>query len=172
MYSIRSCPLPDNALLVRYLKAGGYTDCYMTEISGQISHAQYVYAFYTSFVFKLERFILKWTVSKPSTDVQAGQLAEGSTDKFAAWTVESRTDNQLLMSDFLGRTKSWLMVMHLDKRTRLYFGSAIVPKTNTRIGRSTIGFGLKVLVWFHKIYSVVLLWATKSRLENSSGMKF
>jgi hypothetical protein len=142
----------------------------MTEISREISHAQYVYAFYTSFVFKLEQSILKWAVSKPSTDVQAGQLAEGSTDKFAAWTVETRTDNQLLMSDFLGRTKSWLMVMPLEKHTRLYFGTAIVPKTNARTGRSTIGFGFHALLGFHKLYSAVLLWAAKLRLENPSGM--
>jgi hypothetical protein len=144
----------------------------MTEISGQISHAHYVYAFYTSFVFKLERFILKWTVSRPSTDVQAGKLAEGSIDKFAAWTVDIRTDNQLVMSDYLGRTKSWLMVMPFEKHTRLYFGTASVPKTNARTGRSTIGFGFHALLGFHKLYSMILLYSSKVRLKALSRTNY
>jgi hypothetical protein len=172
LFSIRSYPLPDNALLDKYRKSGGYTDCYITEISREISHAQYVYAFYTSFVFKLERSILKWTVSKPSTDIQAGQLAKGSTDEFAAWTVEARTENQLLLSDYLGRTKSWLMVMPLEKRTCLYFGTAIVPRVHAEAGLSTIGTGFHALLGFHKIYSIALLWAAKSLLESSPGTIF
>jgi hypothetical protein len=151
-------------LLGRYRTEGGYADCYVTDIPISVSHAQYVNAFYTSFVFKLERFILKWTVSKPSTDRQAKQLADGLTDKFAAWTVEARTENQLLMSDFLGRTKSWLMIVPLKTGTRLYFGTAVVPIANSRTGKSTIGFGFHVLLGFHKLYSVVLLFNTRLQL--------
>ena len=105
LFSIQTCPLPDDALLRRYCRDGSYTDCYMTEIPIPISHAQYVNAFYTTPLFKLERFILTWTVSKPSTDAQASQLADGLTESFAAWTVEARTENQLLMCDFASRTR-------------------------------------------------------------------
>jgi hypothetical protein len=164
---IQSCPLPDNALLSRYRNEDAYTDCYMIDISMRVSHAQYVNAFYTTFVFKLERFILKWTVSKPSTDAQAKQLADGARDSFAAWTVEARTEDQLLMCDFASRTRSWLMIVPLesDGGTRLYFGSAVVPIVDFRTGKSTLGLGVRLLLGFHRIYSVVLLYAAKSRLE-------
>lgn len=163
--SIQPCPLPDNALLNKYRRDGGYTDCYMTEISIPVSHAQYVNAFYTTTLFKLERFILTWTVSKPSTDTQAKQLADGTRDAFAAWTVEERIEDQLLMCDFVSRTRSWLMVAPLEKGTRLYFGSAIVSKT----GKSTVELGYRALIGFHKMYSVALLYAARSRLEKTKG---
>jgi hypothetical protein len=73
-----SSPLPPGALLAKYVREGAYADCYVTDIAGAVSHAQYVEAFYTTAVFKLERLILKWAVSKPSTDGEARQLAAGT----------------------------------------------------------------------------------------------
>ena len=169
MFSIESCPLPDEALLGKYVRSGAYTDCYRTEAPGNVTHAQFVSAFYTTLIFKLERAILKLAVSKPSTDAQAKQLADGSIDRFAAWQVESRCENQLLMSDFQGRTRSWLMVLPLgsddNRTTRLYFGSAVIPVQNEKTGRKSLGFGFRALVGFHKIYSEVLLCAARSRLD-------
>ncbi len=162
LFPIQTCPLPDNALLGRYSRNGSYTDCFMTEIPVLASHAQYVNAFYTTPLFKLERFILTWTVSKPSTGTQAKQLANGTRDAFAAWTVEARAENQLLMCDFVSRTRPWLMVASSEKGTRLYFGSAIVPKT----GKSTLEFGVRLLLGFHRLYSVALLYAARLRLIN------
>lgn len=161
--------MPDDALLGSYSREGAYTDCYATEVSGAVSQAQYVLAFYTTWVFKLERVILTWVVSRPSTDAQAKQLAEGSIDTFAAWHVEQRSTNQLLLCDFQGRTRSWLMVAPVvagrDARTRLYFGSAVVPVRNPTTGISTLGRGFRALLGFHKMYSKVLLYSAKSRLE-------
>lgn len=165
MFSIQPCPHPDNSLLSKYRKEGAYTDCYATDISMSVSHARYVNTFYTTFVFKLERFILKWTASRPSTDAEAKQLADGARDTFAAWTVEGRTENQLLMCDFSKRTRSWLMVVPLETGTRLYFGSAVVPRLNARTGKSTLGLGVRLLLGFHKLYSIVLLYTARARLE-------
>ena len=72
MFSIESCPIPDGALLTNYLREGTYTDCYVTDIRGSVSHPQYVLAFYTTRVFKLERLILKLAVSKPSGEGVSG----------------------------------------------------------------------------------------------------
>ena len=169
MFSVESCPIPEGALLNSYLGEGTYTDCYVTDVRGSVSHAQYVMAFYTTRVFKLERLILKVAVSRPSTDVQAEQLAAGSIDAFAAWDVEARSENQLLMCDFNRRTRSWLMVVPLESAsgtcTRLYFGSAVVPVKNSRTGKVTLGFVYRALLGFHRVYSVVLLSAARSRLE-------
>ncbi len=169
MFSIEKCKVPANALLAKYSTDGTYTDCYATEISGRISFREFVFAFYTTLLFKVERFILKWTVSKSSTDTQARQLAEGDIEKFAAWYVEDRSENEILMCDFQGRTRSWLMVIPVSTvsgaRTRLYFGSAVVPIRNSKTGESSLGFGFQALLGFHKTYSVLLLYSAKSRIK-------
>ena len=107
------CPLPDDALLARYARTDAYTDCYRTEVTGAISFAEYVTAFYTSYLFKLERVILKFAVARPSSDADASRLAAGEADTFAAWYVEARSENEILLCDFRNRTRSWLMVSSL-----------------------------------------------------------
>lgn len=168
MLSIQTCPLPDKTLLGKY-RNSGYTDCYMTDTSMPVTHAQYVNVFYTSFVFKLERLILKWIVSKPSTDAQVNQLADGLSDTFAAWTVEARTADQLLMCDYQNRTRSWLMVVPLETGTRLFFGSAVVLTADSKKGKQAAGFIYYALLWFHKFYSKVLLYSAKVRLDKLYG---
>jgi hypothetical protein len=137
----------------------------MTNAAGSISHAEYVEAFYTTALFKTERIILSWLVSAPSTDHEARELAVGERDSFAAWRVEGRSKDQLLMA--AGRTRSWLMVNPGEGFTRLYFGSAIVPK-HSGVGGG-LGLGFAALLGFHKLYSRALLGATGSKLRRSRG---
>ena len=164
MFTIEKCPIPANALLARYAMDGNYIDCYRTDISGEISLAEFIFAFYRTFIFNLERFILRWTVNKPSTDAEARQLADRAIDRFAAWQVEDRSEHELLMCDFVGRTRSWLMVEPMStngsSRTRLYFGSAVVAIQ----GKPSPDFRFRAILGFHKIYSVVLLYSARSRL--------
>jgi hypothetical protein len=171
MSRIQPSALPEHALLGRYAQAGTYTDCYTTEISRSVSHLEYVEAFYTTGVFKLERLLLAWFVSKPSSDSQARQLAAGERNSFAAWSVEERSADQLLMCDFKGRTRSWLMIASVEHgnvaATRLYFGSAVVPIASKVPGQASMGFGFRALLGFHKLYSRVLLRAACSRLARS-----
>jgi hypothetical protein len=156
-------------LLASYRTIGAHTDCFATDIVGSVSHEQFVTAFYTTFVFRLERWILKLTMNKPSTDAEAAQLASGLVDKFAAWRVEERAADQLLLSDFVRRTRSWLMIAPTHTATgpgtRLYFGSAVVPIKKSRSGKAGLGLIFRALLSFHSIYSVVLLHAAKSKLE-------
>ena len=132
MSLVRPQALPANALLVRYANGGGYADCFVTDVPLPVSHADYVEAFYTTWLFKLERLVLL-LVAKPSTDAHARQLARGERTTFAAWSVEARAPDQLLVCDYQGKTRSWLMVEPgLDQgtaTTRLYFGTGIVPVT-------------------------------------------
>ena len=169
MFSINSCPVPEGSLLSTYLRDGTYADCYATDIAKPVSHAQFVEAFYTTGVFKVERLLLQWTVARPSTDAQAKRLAAGTIDSFAAWQVESRSENQLLLADFSARTRSWLMVapfVNGDRaNTHLYFGSAVVPVKYAETGDATLEFRFRALLGFHKLYSEVLLYAARSRLE-------
>jgi hypothetical protein len=159
-------------LLARYSRDGAYTDCYAADLDRPVSHAQYVTAFYTSPVFKLERLILKWVVSRPSTDAQAEQLAAATIDRFAAWHVENRSPDQLLLCDLHGRTRSWLMVAPFSTAvgagTRLYFGSAVIPVRSSPTGKATLRLGFQALLGFHRIYSEVLLYSAKARLSEKT----
>ena len=164
-----ACDLPPGALLRRYQDSGAYADCYTIEVPRRVSHAEYVEAFYTTFVFKTERVLLSWLVSKPSTDTQAARLARGEVDSFAAWTVEARAAEQLLMADYVGRTKSWLMIAASgDAATRLYFGSAVVP-VHDESGQPRMGRSYSALLGFHKLYSRVLLQATAAKITTASA---
>ena len=166
MTSIQPCELPKNALLRRYVGRSAYTDCYATEIAHAVPHAAYVEAFYTTWVFKTERLILAWLVSRPSTDAQVRELAFGQRESFAAWNVESRAPDQLLLADFQGRTCSWLMSELLPggQSTRLYFGSAVVSIIDQRSGERKMGFVFRALLGFHKLYSRILLRSAVRRL--------
>lgn len=164
MRPIESCPLPEGALLSAYARADAYTDCYVAEVGGTIGCARYIEAFYTTPLFKLERLILRFAVSKPSTDAQARQLADAQIDTFAAWRVEARTHDQLLMCDLFGNTRSWLMAAPIPgepMRTRLYFGSAV---TATAMCRPLFG----KLLGFHVMYSKALLSSARRRIESRS----
>ena len=170
MPSIHPCELPHGALLSKYQNGGAYADCYVTEMGRHVSHAEYVQAFYTTPLFKFERLLLAWFVSKSSTDAQASELASGKLDSFAAWSVEARREDQLLMCDFQGRTRSWLMVIPMEGEsaggTRLYFGSAVVPAHAAGAGAQApvLGLTFRLLLGFHKLYSRALLFSAKSNL--------
>lgn len=165
--TVSASDLPPESLLTRYVASGAYADCFLTEVPRRVSHRQFVEAFYTSTVFSLERAILR-LASRPSTIAEATQLAAGLRDSFAAWTVEARARDQLLLCDYLGRTRSWLMVEAIEgarPATKLYFGSAVVPKRDKATGRTSLGPVFSALLGFHKTYSRVLLSAAASRLE-------
>ena len=160
MPSIEKCPVPVNTFLETYLAKGNYVDCYVTSIDKQITFAEFVFGFYTTWLFKTERLILKLLVNKPSSDLQAKQLADNEIDHFAVWTVERRGENEILMCDFLSRTRSWLMVEKAEAGTKLHFGSAVVPAK----GSESLDFGFRALLRFHQIYSILLLYAAKRKL--------
>ncbi len=166
--SIRSCALPPQALLARYGGTGAYTDCFVAQVDRQVSHAEYVETFYTGALFRVERRLLAIFMARPSTDAQVRQLASGATDRFAAWRVEDRCADQLLLCDVSGRTRSWLMVSKLPDaaapRTALYFGSAVVPARSGADGAPRLGIAFALLLGFHKWYSRCLLESARSRL--------
>jgi hypothetical protein len=164
---IRREAIPDHALHAHYLREGAYADCYATRIEQPVAHATFVAAFYTTWLFKLERFILRHLVNKPSTDAEALELARGERVSFAAWTVEARATDQIVMCDFMGRTRSWLMVEAIDggKATRLLFGSVVVPRLDAATGRASLGAGYTLMLGFHKLYSRALLRVAHARLR-------
>ncbi|MGL4573681.1 MAG: hypothetical protein ACRCV9_02715 [Burkholderiaceae bacterium] len=169
MASISHCPIPQNAFLQKYAARPGYADCYVTEVAGSVSQAAFVEAFYTTPLFKVERGILAAFARRPSTDRDARQLAKGIAPHFAAWRVEKQTAEQLLLADFTGKTRSWLMAVPLDAAegagsTRLYFGSAVVARVDKTSGQASMGLVFRALLGFHKLYSRALLRAARVRV--------
>ena len=152
--------LPDS-LLSPY-RGVGYTDCYVTELPFPVTATEFIEAFYTSSLFKLERMILSAVLRRASTDAQARELALGRRHSFAAWSVEARKEGQILLA--AGRTRSWLATTSgMSSGTQLYFGSAVVPR-HAASGTRTMGFWFWALSGFHKAYSRALLRAARNRI--------
>jgi len=153
--SVRPAPLPEDALLKRYAESStAYTDCFADDVSAGTDLAAFVGAFYTTWLFRIERFILA-RAGHPSTDEEVGALVAGEGERFAAWTVEARASEQLLMCDVAQRTRSWFMV----KDGRAYFGSAVVHGDGAR---ST---AFRWLLPFHRLYARALLALAVRRLR-------
>lgn len=157
--------LPDIALSVKYREKGAFVDCYYIDIPKEISLEKYIQAFYTTILFKVERGILSISTLKFASDKDAVQLSLGQTKDYSIWSVENRQDNQILLAEFTGKTKSWLMVQpRKNSMTRLYFGSVVVPKNLSDSGQASFGLLFHVLSKFHQIYSRALLKAATKKL--------
>lgn len=163
---IRKSSVPSDSLLGRYAASGAYADCYVTEVPGPVSQARFVEAFYTTPLFRIERWLLRLLLSRPSTDLQAQELATGQRTTFAAWSVESRTASELVLA--AGRTRSWLMVEPVGDGasggTRLSFGSVVVPSRSSADAPPRMGWVFTALLGFHKLYSRLLLQSARVRL--------
>jgi hypothetical protein len=152
--------LPESALLAAHARRGAYTDCFSLTVPGQVDLATWVEAFLTGRLFRLERRVLA-LVRLPSTDDQARALARGEADRFAAWRLEARTADELLLD--AGQTRLWLSVQPRPgptPATTLRMGSAVLPM---RPGGG-FGFLFHALIGLHLRYSRWLLTGGARRL--------
>jgi hypothetical protein len=160
--------LPEASLLDSYRAARAYTDAFTVDVPGVVTLSDFIAAFYTTWLFRLERLVLATLVAKPSRDAEARALADGHRRRFAAWTVEARETDQIVMCDFLNKTRSWLRVEPLPGgATRLWFGTAVVPARIRPDGRVQLGAGFDQLIPVHRLYARALLSAAARRLERS-----
>ena len=166
MIAIQPCEVPSNSFLRRYKDRDGYADCYMVDVMGAITQEQFVEAFYTSPLFKVERTLLRHLASRQATDADAKQLAMGKATSFSAWRVEAQSASELLLADVTGRTRSWLMATPGTRaaNTRLYFGSAVVARKGHGAHDPGMGWLFHGLLGFHRLYSRLLLRAASRRL--------
>lgn len=165
MPSVQVNSLPAGSLLKHYADSGAYTDCYTTTLAGQTSLVDFMAAFYTTPIFKVERWLIARFLGRPSTDQEAELLAQGQLNHFAAWHVESREPSQAILA--AGRTRSWLMAYPPSAEsgtTTLCFGSAVVQRR-----RGGIGWQFNALLGFHKLYSRALLAAAARRLAKGKA---
>ncbi len=162
--------LPLGAFLQTYKQSQSFTDCYVIQVSGHITQATFVEAFYSSALFKIERTLLHYLAKRPASNQDAASLASGGATQFSAWRVEAQDQHQLLLADFTGRTRSWLMAeAALDENgtqyTKLYFGSAVIPRNQTNSTTPKMGIAFNALLGFHKLYSRLLLRAAVGRMK-------
>ncbi len=146
---------------------GAYTDCYSTVVELQVSAEAFIEAFYTTALFKCERFVL-FFIGRGTTDAIVRALAVGKVNAFAAWTVEGRGENELLVCDFVGLTRSWLMAEPHENGTRLYFGSAAVPRSRDKMGNPRPGWGFRFFAPLHVIYAKALLRAAAKKVTRQA----
>jgi hypothetical protein len=157
MLAVRRIALPQDALLQSKRAAGAFTDCYVLRVERSVTLAGYIAAFFTTPVFRLERWIIARVLGKASTDAEARALAAGHSERFLVWVTEARSETQILLG--VGRTATWLRVEPAGAATMLYLGSAIEQPESARRG-----WRQRALLRFHDVYSRLLLWATALRL--------
>lgn len=155
-------PIQQQSFLGAYAQAGAFTDCYSMSVPMAVTLPQFVEAFYTTRLFKLERWLLARFLNIESSDAQAHQLAQGTGTHFSAWRVENRSSSEILLD--AGQTRSWLSVARGQgsrPETTLMFGSAVVP---VRPG-GKFGVAFHALLGFHRLYSKLLLSAAAKNLQ-------
>lgn len=150
-----------DALLQRYVEqACCYTDCFEATLPDTVALPAFITAFYTTWLFRLERAVLTLALRRRIRDSDVAALGSGDTDRFAAWTVEARQEEQILLCDIAGRTRSFLAVDSLaNGGTRLFFGSAVVPLSSGELGGA-----VRALTPLHRFYSRSLLKAACRKL--------
>lgn len=170
MFSVRPQAVPEDSLLKTFRggahpeRWGRYADCFEVTVDRNVTLADFVFAFYTSPLFRLERLLLRILIGAASSQSDARAVAQGSASQFAAWYVGERTSTQLLMCDRYERTRSWFRVVPISgNRTRLLFGSAVAGTRDA--GRDTLhrGGGFRVMLRLHVLYSHRLLHAAAKR---------
>jgi len=169
MPSVQACALPPRSLLSRYAEDGNFTDCYVIDVPRSVSQPEFVEALYLGALMRIERRLIGWFLSRPTSSADVRELAVGASNRFAAWLVEARTPNELLLQDQTGRTRSWLMSQPMPGATRLYFGSALLPRVDRTTGVKRMGPLFKPMLGFHARYSRLLLSAARSRLQAVPG---
>jgi len=163
--------VPEDALLRTFRGGahpehwGRYADCFAVSIDRSVTLAQFVFAFYTSPLFRIARGLLRLLIGAHSSSADAHAVADGTSDKFSAWYVGQRTATQLLMCDRYERTRSWFRVEpQSGGGTRLQFGSAVAARRGEKTDVPRRPTAFSVLLWFHVLYSRALLRAAKANL--------
>lgn len=162
MSRVAAVEVPRDSLLGGHARGGAFVDAYTIDVPCAVDLARFVSVFYATPLFRVERALLAVLLRRPSSDDDLRRLAAGASDRFAAWRVEARSTDEILLA--AGRTRSWLHVAPRDGGTRLSFGSAVLPGRDGRMGAL---FG--ALLGFHRAYSRALLGSARRAIERRAG---
>lgn len=164
MNPIQTLAVAPGSLLGRLAaERAAFADAYALDLPQTVTLAQWIEAFYGSRLFRIERALIG-LAGRPAGDADARALAAGAQAHFSAWRVEARGDQEILLADVSGATRSWLCVEALPTGTRLHFGSAVIPRRRGADGRPRFGGVFHALLGFHRWYSKALLRSAAARL--------
>jgi hypothetical protein len=137
-----------------------YTDCFEVMSPAAVTLPDFIEAFYTTWLFKLERLVLSIVLRRRIRDADVRAMAMGG-DSFAVWGVEARDDAQILLHDQMWHTRSYLAVaLQKGGGTRLIFGSAVVAPDDKPLGRL-----VQITTPLHRFYSKALLLLAERNLR-------
>lgn len=159
--SITRCPVPQDALLQRYVGQGDtYTDCFTAEAAADVSLPDFVTAFYTTRLFRAERLVLSAILRRRIFDHEIAPFLAGDIDQFAVWRIEAQAEGQLLVCDLWGSTRSWFQIRPTAQGgTQLFFGSAVVVAPDTP--QPVL---VRISAPLHRLYARLLLNAARRNL--------
>ncbi len=157
----RAVAVPRDALLAGYVdRDGTYTDCFEVMHPMEADLSAFIEAFYSTWLFRLERVVLSVALRKRITHSDVKALAQGA-DHFAVWQVEKRDEAQILLCDNAGATRSFLAVAPKDGGvTRLLFGSAVIARTD-----GTLAPIVRISTPLHRFYAKSLLRLAERKLR-------
>ena len=167
MMSVNMAPNPEDGFLKDYDAIdGAHTDCFCTDIECLVTLEDFITAFFSTPIFKLERLLLRIFVGAKTTEEDVAALASGEASSFATWETEKRNQTQISLAVHNSPIRTWLKVEPKPETstTQLYFGSAVLPTLKDHSGRPKLGVFICALMGFHMLYSRILLWSAKRRL--------
>ncbi|QUL37018.1 hypothetical protein [Erythrobacter sp. JK5] len=151
MADISSTTVPEQSLLAQFGGAGDYRDCFVRDVAGTVSLAEFIERFYCSAAFRPERLVLG-LMGRGESNADARAVARGEADRFAVWRVVERRETEALLEARETGTASWFAVEPLGNGTRLCFGSWVGNLEQS---------GWKALLRLHVWYSRFLLGAVR-----------
>lgn len=149
----RSMPAKPEKLLNETDNA--YLDAFVLPTKHDVKDVkQYARAFYTSRIFKFERFIIKHLIGAEMTDEQINSSEFNVGDEILIWKVVKRENNQVLLNWSYGSVtgSTWLKV----ENGKYKFGSGLSHSV-----------GLLPTI-AHQIYSRLLLNSAVSKMKRSA----
>ncbi len=159
--------IPPQSAFARYLEVpGAYADCYAIKVKGAAKLEGYTNAFFSTWLFRLELLVLRLFGSSNVTEQDRENLARGASDQFGLWRVETRDQDEMVLSVGDGPIRTWLRVQpdrDDPSATLLVFGSAVLPRHQNRDGTQRLDRITQALTPIHQAYSILLLRAAAQR---------
>jgi len=143
--AIKEVPLPPGSIIHNYFQQvkqlnpndGHFSDAFQAQlpsnVAEQIHHKRdktlnvdsCVKSFYSSWIFKIEKTIMKVILRQPEPDLSSFEIGKS----IYLWKVESRNDEEILLVWETGSFKGSTWFYFSQKRNVIMFGSSIqIPK--------------------------------------------
>ncbi|MTI09151.1 hypothetical protein [Curvivirga aplysinae] len=172
MTEVKETAIPLNSFMNFYHESPGHhADAFVGQIDGIVTLEDYILAFFDSPIFRIERSILSLFLLRRIKQSEIKELASGRSQQFALWKTKKRNEEELLLEVGDSQIRTWFHTeQEQSNKTKLYFGSAIVPDTTSKNAKEGIGFTFRFFMGFHKLYSRILLQSALKKLKRNNNL--